>query len=684
MPPEPVLTREQLVERVHASFSKRFQEEIAIDHVRNALQGIQLADPPAPAPCQLRLIRLVIQGTKILDGEPEPIPIAYSQGFALGVNVILIADNDVGKSSILKTIKFALTGDNGDYDADVKKWITYIRLQFMLDGEPLTISISCRPDPGDHLAVLYRGENAEPPEDMSTAEQVIFVAADRQELEDSLRRFFFGKVGLRRLAWTRSASSPNTQPGDAGTTWLTYFQALQIPDGGDRYLLCDEKHSIGNQEGLILSSFLGLHLVEQLNWLGVEASKQQKLETSTEAERREVAERLGQLETQGTAVNEQLKKLSYDFRQRRESFASEQFQQRIAERQNAIRARLAREQQCSRAIVDISDALSFSRSRAAQIRELIALKLHFTGLDVRLCPNCDADVSAAAIERERHSHHCRLCNKPAHDAVPEELSTRQAEADELAEQVQREESNRESLKREVGALNNEVAQLRQELQGLEAAAQTALSDAIPGHDEQELRDRLLRESGELAAQMAAASRRLEQFKAAGALDANRTRILRKARDVLQDEAGRRNEGLLRRLSELTKEVARDIGAESITDVICSSLGRVTLTKHGESVQFTGIKNQGERMRVKLAFFLAMMQLGSEPGSGRHPGLLLVDQPGSAEMVTEDFRALAEVFHSFDETQQENLQVLCFTARSEFAEATRPEKVYGAQSGKYAF
>ena len=49
----------------------------------------------------------------------------------------------------------------------------------------------------------------------------------------------------------------------------TQSRSSAASDVYKRQLLCDPEQAFGNQEGLIFSSFLGLHLVEQLNWLGV-------------------------------------------------------------------------------------------------------------------------------------------------------------------------------------------------------------------------------------------------------------------------------------------------------------------------------------------------------------------------------------------------------------------------------
>jgi hypothetical protein len=88
--------------------------------------------------------------------------------------------------------------------------------------------------------------------------------------------------------------------------------------------------------------------------------------------------------------------------------------------------------------------------------------------------------------------------------------------------------------------------------------------------------------------------------------------------------------------------------------------------------------------VKLAFFLAMMRLGRVKGAGRHPGFLMIDQPGSDEIVDADFAALARVLREIDQAFSAELQIICFTARPQFGAATAQEKVYGAQAGRYVF
>jgi hypothetical protein len=132
-----------------------------------------------------------------------------------------------------------------------------------------------------------------------------------------------------------------------------------------------------------------------------------------------------------------------------------------------------------------------------------------------------------------------------------------------------------------------------------------------------------------------------------------------------------------------------LGAEQITGIKCDPTGVVKLTKNDADVSFSKIMNPGERYRAKLALFLAMMRLGCEAGIGRHPGFLMLDQLGAAEMVPEDLKALAEALMRIEQSYSDRVQIIGFTAKPEFREATVPTKVYGNQGKvengkKYAF
>jgi hypothetical protein len=641
-----------------------------------------LSEQRAQPPLRLWITHLRFIGQKRLRNIAAPVPINYDQTFQPGVNVIFIPDNDVGKSSILKTIKFALTGDDGDYDTDVRSWISDIWLEFSMNETSHTIVLARRND--GLRAVLVVGQETRPYEQAIDNSSRVFAASHAAEVKESLQRFFFDRLGLRRLTWAMPGKADGEDVTEAGTSWLTYFQALVIPDGGDRYLLCDREHAMGNQEGLIFSAFLGLRLAEQLNRLGTESAKIKKQDKQVIVDRVALQKHIDALDAQLTEVRKQIGKIDAAQQKRRERWDGVDYQTRIDVCQDRIRGCLAEEQLLEKERADLNDQITFARARETQLRELIALKLHFTGLDVRLCPNCDAEIGDDAIANERESHQCRLCNRPAHDAPEEEIAGRKAEAEDLSLQIVGYESRRRKVQSRLAAIRSQIAKRRDEVQDVVEVSKTTLSEVLPTQDEQSERDRLVQESGGLLGKLSAAKAKMDSYDYDEENGDKRLRIVNKARDVLRQEAENRNAAVLTKLNDLTQQITELIGAESISDVTCSALGQVKLQKHGNAVRFTGIQNQGERMRVKLAFFLAMMQLGREPCLGRHPGLLLIDQPGAAEMVSDDFRALAHFLYQLDQKLANSIQIICFTARSEFSEASQPEKVYGAQASPYAF
>ena len=638
--------------------------------------------PTAKAP-HLHIRRLRFTGDKHLKGQEGTTPFLYDQSFEAGVNVLLIGRNEAGKTSVLKTIKFALTGDRDSYDIDVKQWIKRVWLSFSLGANTYTVILAT--DDAVH-GLLVTGEDFRDIDEVAASAAWLFQAKDEKTLKEELQHFFFERLGLTPLAWTLATSTDPGTAERAWTTWSTYFQAL-MPEPSNEHLICDAEHAMGNQQGLILSMFLGLSLAPALNQLTTEASLAVRgvrtAKQVAEEEEKQAEVRVKALEDELLRVRIAVREIQTAQHTRREAVEQSEPVHRLQDargrlvQMGAEKARLAQQWQ------EFTTRIQQAHARASSLYERAKIQLQFTTIDVRLCPNCDSSVTKEALERESTEHECRLCGHQARPSSAEDIAALETEARDAERRAAADQTAREHLSVRLRELRQDEPLLQGEIERLEKTLEFGVTYALPTEVEQERLEHLQQEVGRLQAEIKIArppsEARQDEIEQ---LDVRR-RIASKLREVLRREADARNEATLMRLTELTQDTADLIGAVSLGDVRCSAVGYVTLRKNDQELTFGGIKNDGERLRFKLALFLAMIRLGREPGTGRHPGLLLVDQPGTYEMVQENAEALATIFRRIEEMGQE-LQILLFTSRPEFAVATLDKKVYGPQSPPYAF
>jgi hypothetical protein len=675
------LSAEELAKQVYAAFAPHKRKVIPFEFVHGIVAELDLASSVRRRTPRLQISRLRFVGEKRLieEGKPPTLKrIDYDQRFGPGVNVVLVPDNDVGKSSILKTIKYALTGDDSDYDNDVKSWIHAIWLQFSLAEAAFTVHVA-RTEAGP-VAYIAPGHTDSTAAEMEESQRALVVAKDAEEIRAALHQFFLKRLRLSELSWTQSTASG---PQQRTASWRTFFQALVIPDSSDSYLLLDERHAMGNQDGLIQSAFLGLNLVEPINDLLIESQKAKKEQKLTAEERQKALGLVVQLERDQTSARDELGRLDAAQRSRLEEYRNGSGQQLLELRSRRSIA-AAEMELLQRRRDEINTRVQQARARARALREAADLRLHFTGIEVSLCPNCDTSVDAEDVEREHSKHLCRLCGKHAQTATPEDVDALRDHADELTRQADREAVLRGELNAPLGSARAEVERLDREEAAMNQVLGRGFEYVLPTVEEQRQRSLLEQRVGGLGERIASLRAKIAAGGAHEGEAAVRAWVQERVRTALQREAERMNQDILSQLAVITHEVAARIGAEHITELTCSAVGRVTLRKNGVPVSFGSIRNPGERLRVKLAFFIAMMRLGRIENAGRHPGFLMIDQPGSAEMVDEDLRELAFVFRQIEDAYAHQVQVICFTARTPFAEATAPEKVYGPQAGKYAF
>lgn len=678
------MNADELASAIHSNLGPRVQKEIDVGDVKKAITGLSWDDNRSSRPVpHLMVNRLRFKGEKRLSGKPEPID--YDQKFAPGVNVILIEKNLVGKSSILKIIKFALTGDNDDFDKDVKTWIKAIWLEFSLGARDFTVVLAYVED--DWQCVLATGKESGP-----LSEVVESLTRKDQHhiglpaIQQALAELFFREYSLAVLGWTQSHA--NGDVIESSTSWQTYFQALRIKDDDHKYLMCEPVAGLANQEQLLFMMFLGLHLAKPLNQLGVEQSTLKKTQQLSEKEVEELKAYKETLQESKKKAQTRLDEIQKAQRQRREAVLT-------GDLPNQIAAAEGEQLQAATEITgleaqqrELSSQAQRARAQAKRIRAAIELQGEFSGLDVTLCPRCSKPIPDAEIERESETHECRLCSRMTSQASPEYVEQLELEAADYEEEAQRLQSAHTEVGRRIAELRAQEDLLKARAEALRGAIVDGVSSSYPTPAEDSEKAKLHESIGKIGHQLFEIEQKLGSVQGGGVDAEKRGKIIQKVRDVLKEEAEHRNESINERLKELTQRVTTAIGAKNITGISCSPLGVVTLYKNEEPVTFGGFKNPGERFRIKLALFLAMMQLGRENGLGRHPGFLLIDQLGAAEMVHDNMEAAAKLLSAIDSEFSKSIQIICSTAKSEYRHATAAKKIYGAKvkskDGDYAF
>ena len=670
-PSESPLNIDDITNRAFNRFITKSRVEISRDEVRKVVAGLDLAklQPTRKVP-RLMIRRLRFKGTKTLDGLETAID--YDQPFETGVNALVIEDNLIGKSSVLKTIKFALTGNDEEYDQEVRRWITEIWLEFTLDDSPYTILLARREDglhgrlaPGDHSCPIDKVPKASASKG--------FYHRGEEEVQKALESFFVHEFGLASLGWNQIHPAKDGSTIKVWASWLTYFQALRIPDDNHTYLLC--KPEFANQDQLLFSAFLGLHLSEPLNQLSMEAASLRKSKEFSEEQVKEAAAQKAKLVERLGKLRQELAELDAEQARRLKVVTGGDLAAQLTAAEGRLVEGSAEIAAIEEQVTILTSQMQQCHATARRLREQIDLSRELTGLQVSICPNCARRIDAEAVQRERASHQCRLCVRPVPKASEDEAATLEAAAKDYDQRAAEMKERIAQVSRELTKSRKCVQTFRSTAETLRTTLKEGVTKGLPTQKETDRRGKLHEEIGGINHEITI----LDRSTGGGASledHEKKAKIIEKVQLVLKEEADQRNTEIEARLNEMATDVIKALRADQISGIKCYPTGVVKLTKNGENVAFSKIMNPGERYRAKLALFLAMMRLGCEAGIGRHPGLLLLDQLGTAEMVPADMQASAAALRKIEDEFSDRVQVICFTAKPEFRKATVAKKVYG--------
>uniref|UniRef100_UPI0027429A19 hypothetical protein n=1 Tax=Actinoplanes sp. RD1 TaxID=3064538 RepID=UPI0027429A19 len=610
-------------------------------------------------PARLRVRRVKVTGEKVyseapaaeepdaempdaeaLDAAMQRAPISLDWTPGDGVNGVGSERNLRGKSSVLHFAMWALTGRT-HLQEDVLSWVDHVFVEFHVDGVPLFVEFDVQ-DGAPTGTVTQR---------ISAAQAVLGSFSGHAEFESLM-----GSVMLDRLRL--DVISVFSKGVETEHAWPSYAAALTVR--------ADKLDPIvGNENTLktrILQMFVGTR------WAAVDAQVTTAL-NATQFERERTAEK------RRTAASVTTAALAQAEARLRTATASLNAFDPSEPDVDAVFSLVAAAATRGREAHELSMRLMVARTaltdvqaqlRAEQIRlhaaeeDAVARRL-FNGMAPKACPRCSAAVSAARYAAEVTDHECSMCrtelelNELREDGAPVPASSGGV--------VTALDDGEGEVVDPVDALDAAIAEAEQDISRLEEQVRAADRSRV------EAEAAAQRSRGSLESARARLQSELEVARAESALETLRqaTRpeppspvddekhlVLSAASKLTKNWVKEDQDPLLESVSVAIARLARQFGSTNLTSVTLKGNGNMEIKKGGkDAVGYSGLVN-GEKLRIKIAAAIALIEIGHTDGVGRHPGLLFIDSPAAEEIPEDDLRTMLKAMSTV--AQKVDLQI----------------------------
>ena len=242
----------------------------------------------------------------------------------------------------------------------------------------------------------------------------------------------------------------------------------------------------------------------------------------------------------------------------------------------------------------------------------------FRRLEPKCCPRCDHTISKAKKELESSTHSCSVCgesitNSEDSEAIKAELQERVVASEAAVAQVSAKKKEAE----------NELAALREKIDLLQSRLESASKELGSAVRKQEAAMAVATLEGRLEeasiSPVAQADDRSSELKFLSAVVVETEARVKAVRD-----------GLLIDVSTRLVEYAKAFGMENLSEASLKGNAALSLVKGGVPPSYSKV-TEGEKLRLKVAAVLAMIEIAEARGIGRHPGLLMIDSPAAQEV-----------------------------------------------------
>lgn len=619
-------------------------------------------------PARLRVKRLQVTGTKRYSETPDEktaaaamttAPINLNWTPSTGVNGVGSEANLRGKSSVLHLAMWALTG-RSHLQADVISWVDHVKSEFEIDGVPLWVEF-------DVINGIPAGRVEQ--QVISGGRTVLGTFSGHAEFESAM-----GSVMLERL---RLDAIPVFSDGvETEHTWPTYAAALTVhADKLDPI--------IGNENTLkirILQMFVGT------SWAAVDAQVATALNSLTHEDEEKKAQRKAAASVTASALEQAEHRAAkakdlYDEFDPREPDVDTVFALASAASDRAREA-----QDLSLRLMTARNSASDVRShlRAEEMRQQAAAedavaRRMFNGMTPSACPRCSTKVAPERYAAEATEHECSLClhefNFEERSAVEAGLdgdcggrSEFEGDVDDVVEEVV---DPLQALGEALAEAEAGVTVLQQQQQQAETKRVEAEYAAMKGRDNLDSARARLHAEFELArAQSALETLQSATIPQPVAPPSDDELVVLRTASKLTKKWVKDDQGpLLESVSEAIASLARRFGSTNITGVKLKGNGNMDIYKGGADTTYSGLTN-GEKLRIKLAAVIALIELGHHDGVGRHPGLLFVDSPAAEEIPEENLKIMLQAMISVAE--KTDLQIVVATTHGQMLSEILPK------------
>ncbi|GHU57800.1 hypothetical protein FACS189411_12110 [Bacteroidia bacterium] len=706
----------KFIQYVHEKFSDFSEEDIECLFELN--ESYEKDDPKSQGKI-LSLNEIIFSGTK-----PGLEPFSYQRKFQKGINV-WIADNFKGKSTIFKIIKFCLTGNNTIKGA-IKDWFNDILLEFSLAETVYTVHIDAT---AYHInCALYRFgisdyqrlKNEDKLELNNPNE--IFKVKGEKSFAEKMEEFFFKELSYYNLQFRLRPGNKN-ESVRGNVSWATYFKSIYLESSNYEYLYFNEEN-IGKQGTKILEMLLGLKLTYPINQLTVlrdlklEKIRNTKfiLEENKKANKGDLSKltkELDNIEGKLSKLNQQKDFQSFEGLLKEYGDLETSISRKKIERNTIQSAYNLVDKQLSDLESEIRQYTNDIKARENEIKKIdkdilqkelfVETESFFTNLDVQECPHCEHIIGTEKKEQEKDSHICSLCGTS--------VTIKKSDDEQQKEHLAKLNAEKEEISKNIKSLKKQLDNKQSRLSGIKIKYDKALVDLqnSPKTDDAEQRlsrlSSILRQQTEEQKQYQEALSKKENYiQQKGALQYRIEEIRKQESNALPDESAKfekevevlnygisgliqkrnlLNDDMLKTFQNLILAQIQEFGITSITDVKIDEKYDLVLVQHGKEEKFENLV-EGEKLRVKLAFYLSIIQLDIDHQLGRHPRFLIFDAPGSEEMISSHLSGLIENFKLINTKFQDNLQIFIGSAVRDFSQITDPSKSEIKEDGEFLF